>query len=72
MKLVRDLSALFALLVALAMITFGTSEYRTTGVLLLWLALVVLTFILLAVSVELEKLEKRVKELESSPESRRE
>ena len=72
MKLVRDLSALFTLLVALAMIIFGTSKYRTTGVLLLWLALVVLTFILLAVSVELEKLEKRVKELESSPESRRE
>ncbi len=66
MKFIQDLSALFALLIAAAMLTYGTFEYRTTGILLLWLAFVILAFLLLAVSVELEKLEKRVKELESN------
>ena len=72
MKLVRDLSALFALLIAAAMLAYGAFEYRTTGILLLWLALVVLAFLLLAVSMELENLEERVKELESNLESRQE
>ena len=65
MKLARDLSVLFAVLIAMAMVTFGTFEYRETGILLLWLALLVLVFLLLAVVSEVERLQARIDELEN-------
>ena len=65
MKLARDLSVLFAILIAMAMVAFGTFEYRETGILLLWLALLVLVFLLLAVVSEVERLQARIDELEN-------
>lgn len=72
MKLARDLSVLFAVLIAMALLAYGAFKHRITGILLLWLALLVLVFALLALVLEIERLNSRVEGLESSLRNRRE
>jgi len=66
MRLVEDFSALFTILIAAALLAYSTFEYRATGIIMLWLALLILAFLLLAISAELERLGKKVEELESN------
>ena len=65
MRLVRDLSVLFAVLTSLALVLWVRPEKRADAAFLLAIALVVLMFLLLAFVREVERLESRVIELES-------
>ncbi|ASJ12928.1 hypothetical protein [Thermococcus thioreducens] len=64
MKLVRDLSALFALLVSLSLLMYAQPEHRRDVGFYLGISFVVLAFLLLAIWRELERLEDRILELE--------
>ncbi|NJE77039.1 MULTISPECIES: hypothetical protein [Thermococcus] len=65
MRLVRDLSVLFAVLTSLALVLWVRPEKRADAAFLLAIAFVVLMFLLLAFVREVERLESRVIELES-------
>ena len=65
MRLTRDLSTLFALLVVLALLAYATPGGRSAGMTILWLAFLVLAFLLLAMSAEMRRLERRMREMES-------
>ncbi len=67
MRLTRDLSILFVLLVAAAMVNFATPDHRVAGIALLWLALLVLVFLLLALVLEVKRLQKRIEGLKTIP-----
>ncbi|NJE10757.1 hypothetical protein [Thermococcus sp. MAR1] len=64
MKLVRDLSALFALLISISMLMYAQPEHRKAVDFYLGVSFVVLAFLLLAIWRELERLEDRILELE--------
>lgn len=64
MKLVRDLSALFALLVSISVLLRAQPESRGSADFYLSIAFFVLAFLLLAIWRELERLEDRILELE--------
>ncbi|WP_258083967.1 hypothetical protein [Thermococcus thermotolerans] len=64
MKLVRDLVVLFALLVSISMLLWAQPESRGSVGFYLGIAFIVLAFLLLAIWVELERLEDRILELE--------
>ncbi len=63
MKLTHDLSILFALLISAAIISWALPEGRPQATLYLGMAFVVLVFLLLALTVEVERLRKRIEEL---------
>ncbi|ASJ13675.1 hypothetical protein [Thermococcus radiotolerans] len=64
MKLVRDLTVLFALLVSISLLLWAQPESRGSVDFYLGIALVVLVFLLIAIWMELERLEDRILELE--------
>ena len=64
MKLVRDLSVLFALLVSISLLLWAQPESRGSVGFYLGIAFLVLAFLLLAIWRELERLEDRILELE--------
>ena len=64
MKLVRDLTVLFALLVSISLLLWAQLESRGSMGFYLGIALVVLVFLLIAIWMELERLEDRILELE--------
>jgi phosphoglycerol transferase MdoB-like AlkP superfamily enzyme len=65
MRLIRDLSTLFAVLVALGILLWPQTEMRPLGTFLLGVAIILLVFLLVAITQELERLHEKVEELES-------
>ncbi|NJD99773.1 hypothetical protein E3E26_08265 [Thermococcus sp. LS1] len=66
MRLIRDLSVLFAVLTSLALILWVQPEERGDAAFLFATALIVLVFLLLVLTMKVERLESKVAELESS------
>ncbi|ASA77878.1 hypothetical protein [Thermococcus sp. 5-4] len=64
MKLVRDLTVLFALLVSISLLLWVQPESRGSMGFYLGIAFVVLVFLLIVIWRELERLEDRIIELE--------
>ncbi|NJE47413.1 hypothetical protein E3E35_08375 [Thermococcus sp. GR7] len=66
MRLMRDLSVLFAMLTSLTLILWVQPEERGNATFLFATALIVLVFLLLVLTMKVERLESKVAKLESS------